>query len=628
MNDLVFFCLLSLGSLIAIYLFWFVCQFNGKTILYYLGSFNRHIPTENFLLTNTKNNHQDSVTIYLIGIMPVAVLSILTARFDRCFNSLFATLVFEFVVFILFLFIPSVIKKQAYFFGIQTIKNNLNVVFYASLWCLSFALWATISHQQPLDYMISNTNPDMWAYVRRFGAMTTDNLFFYRGFDSFTFENNSACAYLLGSPKKFSSFLGSIIVYIFGGSSIGIGVFQGTLGGILFLCLFKEWFTIKLTTKNGFSGGKFLLITWALSSPSIYWLMISAYFSNALFVIMVCLALRQGRNVAINCQVDSVTNLFCFASLLIIVFAFYPAFLPVIIFVYSIVILVYLPSNCWQLSKLSQIIGKFFAVIFICGLVFYFIFPTQLGLEEVQKSLNVLTAHGSNFVPLNPWSLLQEKPKPMALQRDFGWYFNIVISLPISIFIGWKLWQKYQRCDGYLARRDLLAGIVGVGIYLGYLLAYIPLEHSYRLMKIVISLVYPIAIFGVLPFIMWSKNKLEGKSNLVKQIFLVLAIAHVIFHIHKVFDLNPYPTGNFTITNPEKLKYVQNITLVACPEVHVSQFYERLVGLKIARLYPNLQVNVIKFPEDIEQITNPETIVYGETRIENKTEQKTCHFSF
>ena len=630
MNELIFFGSLSFYSAIAIYLLWFICQYNGKIILYFIQSISgkknnsKEISSD---YSNVLGEHTPLVTACLVGTMPLAVLSIATARLNTCFNSLYATITLEIVVTIFFLFIPQQIKKQWDIFGIKLLRKNSGIVFYTGLWCLIFALWATTNHHESLDYMISNSNPDMWAYVRRFGAMTTDNLYFHGGLDSFTFENYSACAYLLGSPKKFSSFLGSLFIYPLQGSSLAIAVFQGMLGGILFICLFKEWFKVQFSNKKKFSFGKFILMTWALFSPPIYWLMISAYFSNALFLVVVCLTLRQGRQIAIKSQIDTIENLVCFFAILTIVFAFYPAFLPVIIFTYAVVILVYLPRNYFQFSKLTKIIVKYLGIIISCGLIFYFLFPSQLGLDEIQKSLNVLTKHGSNFVPLNPWSLLQEKPKPMALQRDFGWYFNIIISLPFNLFLGWKIWQKYKQTSDTIARHDLLAGLAGVSIYSGYLLAYIPLEHTYRLMKIAISLVYPLAIFGLLPFILWSKQKLSHKSPWLRNGILVLAIAHAVFHIHKTFDLNSTPSGNFTLNHPEKLEDLENISIVACPDVHSSQFYERLVGLNIARRYPNLEVNVVKFPELLEDIPNKNMIVYGETIIEEKTNKKTCHFS-
>ena len=628
MNDLIFFCLLFFCSSIAIYLLWFICQYNGQVITYYYNFFLQSILKKSTNSQNKNNFSQQNyhIQFYLIGAMPLAILSIYTAIINNCFHSLYATVGLEIFIITAFLFIPQKNKKQQDFIGKKLIKEHKSIIFYTGLWCLAFAFWATVNHHSSLDYMISNTNPDMWAYVRRFAAFTTSNLDFIGGFDSFTFANNSACAYLLGSPKKFSSFLGSLVIYPFQGSALGIAVFQGMLGGTLFICLFREWFEVQFSPTKQFSAGKLILILWALFAPPVYWLMISAYFSNALFLIIVCLTLRLGQKIALNSQVDPPINLLSFTAIITIVFSFYPAFLPIITFIYNLTILIYLPAGYWRRKEFTQLIIKYGAIILFVSLIFYLRFPSQLGLYEIRKSLNVFSQHGSNFVPLNPWNLLQEKPKPMPIQRDFGWYFNLVVSIPFCLFLGRKLWRKSVETRDNLTRRHLYAGLAGVAIYWGYLLAFIPLEHTYRLMKIAISLVYPLAILGLLPFILWCKNQLLKKPSWLQTIFFVLAVAHTIFHIYKTFDLKPYPAGNFTITNANELSKAEKITIVACQDVHVSQFYERLVGLQLALRYPQLQVNVVKFTDDIENIPQPNKIIYGQT-IETTNQQKACSFS-
>ena len=200
-------------------------------------------------------------------------------------------------------------------------------------------------------------------------------------------------------------------------------------------------------------------------APAIYWLLVSAYFSNALFLIIVCLTLRQVRTAAISLQIDRVENFICFFSILVIVLAFYPAFIPVIVFTYGTTVLIYFPRKNYDKDIIIKIIFKFSAVIIACGAFFYLLFPSQLGLYEVQKSLNLLDRHGSNFVPLNPWSLLQEKPKPMPLIRDFGWYINIIISLLFCFFVGVKIWQQYQKNTNSLMKQNLLAALAGIGLY-------------------------------------------------------------------------------------------------------------------------------------------------------------------
>ncbi|MBK1986405.1 hypothetical protein A0J48_002370 [Sphaerospermopsis aphanizomenoides BCCUSP55] len=625
MNDITFFASLFFCSAIAIYLFWFVCHYNGKIILYFIHTDARIFGNKNTINHNnneSSENRSSMAKICLIGAMPLAILSISTAALNSCFNSVYATGILEIFLTVAFLFIPTQFKKEFDIFGIHIIKQNLALVFYTCLWCLIFAFWAVLNHHQSLDYMISNTNPDMWAYVRRFAAMTTDNLSF-SGEEDTIFNGNSACAYLLGSPKKFSSFLGSLIVYPFNGSSLGIAVFQGMLGGTLLISLFKEWFDVKLSNRQGFSFGKLILITWVLFAPPLYWLLVSAYFSNTLFVIVICLTLRHCREIALACKIDAVENLVCLFAILTIVFAFYPAFLPVIIATYFIAIFIYLPRQNFDTAQLTQIAFKFIGVILGCGLFFYLVFPSQLGLHEVNKSLNLLDRHGSNFVPLNPWSLLQETPKPMPLTRDFGWYFHLSISLPFSAFLGWRIWQIYKTSKD----KNLLAALVGVGTYGGYLLAFIPLEHTYRLMKIAISLIYPLAIFGLLPLILWWRNRLTKKSAWIKNGVLFLATVHTIFHIGKVFDLNTFPTGSFTLSNKAQLENVKSIVIVGCKDVNESQFYERLVGLQIARQYPNIVVNVFQSADKLNDSPTGDIFIYGKTIPDATSKINACHFS-
>ncbi|HEY9694500.1 MAG TPA: hypothetical protein V6D15_20040 [Oculatellaceae cyanobacterium] len=626
MNDLTFFISLFLGSAIAIYLFWFICHYNGKIIFYFI-----YTATQRFAERETKVNHNLPGSFYssismaavcLTGAMPLAILSISTAALNHCFNSVYITGILEAVLSIAFLFIPKSVKKQFDLFGINVIKQNLALVLSTGLWCLIFALWAVVNHKESLDYIVLNTNPDMWAYVRRFAAMTTDNLNFYGGSDSFVFNGNSACAFLLGSPKKFSSFLGSLIVYQFKDLSFGIAVFQGMLGGTLFICLFKEWFNIRLSQKDQFSFGKLILMVWVLFSPPLYWLLVSAYFSNTLFIIVICLTLRECRRIVTSGDIDAIKNFVCFFSILTIVFAFYPAFLPVIIVTYFISLLIYLPYQNLKLAQVIQVFLKFAGVIIACGLIFYILFPSQLGLYEVNKSLNLLDAHGSNFVPLNPWSLLQEKPKPMSSTRDFGFYFNIIISLPLSLFLGKKIWQEYQKNKN----RNLIAGLVGVGVYSGYLLAYISLENTYRLMKISISIIYPLAIFGLLPVILWCKKQLDKKPFWMQKGVLILAIAHTVFHIYKVFDLHSFPSGSLILSNKARLENIQSVVIVGCKDAHESQSYERLVGFQIARQYPNLIVNVIPSPDKISESPKGDIFIYGKTIPEETTKINSCHF--
>jgi hypothetical protein len=624
MNDIAFLVSLFFGSAIGIYLLWFVCHYNGKVLFYYLcalvkGSANRN--NRRFAPENDFYNDISMASICVTGAMPLAFLSILTAALNNCFNSIYATGILELSLTIPALFIPAAIKQQFDLFGVRLLRKNRSVVLYSLLWCACFAIWATLNHQVSFDRMISNTNPDMWAYVRRIAAWTTDRLSFNGGSDSFTFRDNSACAFLVGSPKKFSSFLGSLISYPFQGSSLGIAVFQGTLGGIVLICLFWEWMEVRWSKIQGVPLEAILCIAWVLSSPPLYWLMISAYFSNAIFVIVTALTLREARQVAIAAKIDTPENLIFFGSILTIVFSFYPAFLPIIILVYATTLWVYVPRD-GSIDK-TGIILKFAAVTVGCGLIFGFLFPSQLGLYEVRKSLDFAREHGANFVPLNPWSLLQEKPKPMPSAKDFGVYINVIIGLLFSIVLARKLFNRYRSNQS----RDLLAGMIGLSLYSGYLLAHIPLESTYRLMKIVISIIYPLAIFGLLPLIQLGRSQLAIKPVWMYRVTMALVALHVVLHIHKTFDLRAFPTGDFVVSNASQLPRIQRLAIVGCKGVHKSQFYERLVGLQLARRYPHLTVTVFRSSDYLDASIKTDLIIYG-TAIPNKsTQSNTCHFS-
>lgn len=625
MNDITFLVSLFWGSAIGIYLLWFVCHYNGKIIFYYYlralakGAANRdsrQLDPENTVCTDNS-----MTAICVTGAMPLALLSVLSAALNNCFNSVYATGILELALTIPALFIPAAIKQQFDLFGVRLLRRNVSVVLYSLLWCACFAIWATLNHQVSFDRMISNTNPDMWAYVRRIAAWTTDRLSFNGGSDSFTFRDNSACAFLVGSPKKFSSFLGSLISYPFQGTSLGIAVFQGTLGGIVLICLFWEWMNVRWPKPQGVPVEALLCMAWVLSSPPLYWLMISAYFSNAIFVIVTALTLREARQVAIAAKVDTPENLMFFGSVLTIVFSFYPAFLPIIILVYMTTLWVYM-SRDGSINRMGVIL-KFAAIAVSCGIIFCLLFPSQLGLYEVRKSLNFAREHGANFVPLNPWSLLQEKPKPMPSAKDFGVYINVIIGLLFSAFLAGKLFDRYRLNQS----RDLVAGLIGLSLYSGYLLAHIPLESTYRLMKIVISIIYPLAIFGLLPLLRLGRRQLAIKPVWMYRVAMVVVALHVVLHIHKTFDLRAFPTGDVVVSNDSQLPMIQSLAIVGCKGVHKSQFYERLVGLQLARRYPHLTVTVFRSSDYLDASIKTDLIVYGTAVPNQSTKSNTCHFS-
>jgi hypothetical protein len=633
MNDLLAFTSICFGSAIAIYWIWWTCHYNGKILIYWLrrllaGIVQRQALDNSASLPSPLSGRLSMAGICLVGAMPLALLSISVSVLNYCINSVYSVGVLEAVLTVGFLLMPRSAKREFDVFGVQAIKNNRMPVAFVGVWCFIFAVWAIVNNPDNLDYMISNTNPDMWAYVRRFSAFSTSNLNFYGGLDSFKFKGSSACDYLLGSPKKFSSFLGSIFVYLSAGTSLGICIFQGMLGGLLTLCLFKEWFETSLaesarSQSSKLSLGRGLLILWALFSPSVYWLLGSSYLSNTLFLIVVCLTLRETKRMAIDQTLHHLDSLVCFSAILVIVFAFYPAFIPLILLAYGAVALIYTPRSAWSLGSALQSMALYVLLAILWGVVFYLVFPSQLGLREVSKSLNPLESHAANFVPLNPWSLVQERPKPMGRAKDFGLYFNVMVGLICTGVMGCKVWQTY-RID---KQPDFLAALVGLGLYGSYLLAFIPLTSTYRLMKIGISIIYPLAIFGLLPLLVWWSHALLQKPRWIRRGVLALAIVHIIFNIYKVFNYKPFPTGTFIIVNPDRLESVQSVAVVACQGVHNSQFYERLVGLRLASQYPHLQINVFRPSASLTEEIRGDLIIYGKTVPGTIPRKNTCHFS-
>jgi len=335
MSDIIFLVSLFLGSITATYLLLLICHYNGKIIYYFVRVVAKKIyDSETKFEPEELSSFYDRVSLCilcLIGISPLAILSVFTITLNHCFNSTYSIFILETVLGCAFWLIPHAIKERFDILGLKILRANSVLAIYSCLWCLIFSLWALESSYGALDHMISNTNPDMWAYVRRFAAMTTNNLEFYGGNDSFIFKGNSACAFFLGSPKKFSSFLGSIIISPFEDISLGIAVFQGMLGCILLICLFQDWLNVKPSTLRDMSFGQSVLILWVLFSPPIYWLLISAYFSNALFLIIICLVLRETRKIALSGKLGTLENFALLFTTLTTTFAFYPAFLPVLI---------------------------------------------------------------------------------------------------------------------------------------------------------------------------------------------------------------------------------------------------------------------------------------------------------
>ncbi len=119
----------------------------------------------------------------------------------------------------------------------------------------------------------------------------------------------------------------------------------------------------------------------------------------------------------------------------ICVFSFYIVLLPVALFFYLGTIIIY------QYEKYlipTQAVQNFLKLILVAGigvLLSTMLFKHQVELKEISGSLNLMGEHGKNIVPLNPWSLVQEKPNPMPNRKDFGLWLNIVVGIIFSGFV-------------------------------------------------------------------------------------------------------------------------------------------------------------------------------------------------
>lgn len=546
--------------------------------------------------------------ILLAGLTPLALSCLVISSLNICINSISLLLIPEVVIAILYIIIPNTSKEIFKIF--LSYKYTYKAIGLAFCWCLMFAIWATFQtpERQELDSLLINTNPDMWAYIRRFAALTTQNL---------AFDGTSACSFFLQSPKKLSSFIGSVIIILCDNTSLGIILFQGLLGCGLFLCLFIDW--IGADQRKFPWPIKIIGLVWAISSPQIYWLLVNSYLSNTLFIIVLCLGLRACRRTAIMGGASRIEKYITLIFIIINIFSFYPAALPLALGIYLTAEIIYSYNNkqTWQQQVLQR--AKTLMVIAPTLLTLYIFFKDQFLIYEVRESLNPLIEHGANFVPLNPWSLLQEKPKPMPVRKDFGVWNNIIIGTIFSVCTLQRLWLVLQQDEeenlpASIYRKDLTAGFFGVLFYLSYLIAYIPLIYTYRLGKIAISVLWPLAIFTLLPLIKWLYNKIElSKNRLKKNLLIIFMISHVILHVDKSFSQTARPSGNILMTSNTDFAGINSLVVTGCLDVHISQFYERMVGIKLARKYPDIKINVVGSEENIDGISKFTTIVTGTT---------------
>lgn len=606
--------LLCCAITIAIYCIWMLCRLNGIIIVYLIQKLKQ------LIFRNQKQNSLgalSSTAMILVGLAPMAIASMAPAVLMSCHESQYILLATELCLLAVLCVCPKSFRQQIDVLGLQTITQNRNVFGYVLLWSGIFSFWVVWNSSHGMDYLVVNKNPDMWAYIRRFAGFTTENL---------SFDGKSACSFVFGSPKKLSSFIGSLFTLMFGKNSFGITVFQGTLGGCLFLCLFWEWLFLPIRTQKKLNVLNCLWIVWAFFSPQIYWLLVSSYLSNTLFIIILGLALRQAWYFANHDQLQTSTQQVILASIILDVFSFYPAFLPVILLPYCIVLIV----DAWtKYSQQQQFALLFKTVLTVSGTacVLYALFSSHLGLAEVSSSFNVLDRHGANFVPLNPWSLLQETPKPMPVRRDFGWYINLIISIPLSLYFVWYQCRRLPSSRNQQRFRNHILLISGGIIYCLYLLAYIPLEYTYRLGKIAISLIYPISIFGLLSFSHLINSKLANKTQRIKAVALCCLAVHAGFHVFKTLDLSTYPAGIVSSSGINKYQNQQELTVVGCKDTHISQKYERLVGFQLAGRYPHLSIDVVEQPKNLKTSPRGDRLIFGEVIQDNTKANPVCHFS-
>lgn len=586
-----------LGSIGVTFLSWLIVHFNGKTVIGIIDLIMDVMP-------QTKNNKKPIKTwlsvateaeVILLGILPLAIASLVSTAGGNCFHSVPSFLLTEAIIVSLFLFIPNRLKFRSNFWGEQFYATDKLVFMMGVVWCLIFSIWGYLAINPAVNYdidrLLVNGNGDMWFYVRRFAAYTVDNI---------SFDNEPACFYLQISPKKFSSFIGSIIVNVAPNTVLGITLFQGLLGCSLFLALFGNWASFNYQGKSLSPTATLWAIAWAFFSPSVFWLIITSYLSNALFVTIFILALTAARRVCLN--QDKYANyvtpvlLLCF---IINVFSFYIVLLPLALIFYLATVIIYQYEQYLKPKQGIKNLAKLMLVAGISIVLCCILFNQQINLTEVSVNLNALKEHGKNFVPLNPWSLVQEKPNPMPNIKDFGVWFNIVIGSIFSVLvfktiIRQLLILKPTKQDNSILFKDLIAAILVLIIYVLYCLAYIPLEYTYRLGKFAVSILFPLATVATLPTVMWFRDRFyRHKSRLFQLGCLALLIIHIILHIDKTLYLQALPVGKSNLVSTKQIENANSLTIVGCLNASISQKYQKILGLDLAKQYPDLAINVI-----------------------------------
>jgi len=588
--------LVWLGTVGITYIVWLIVHFNGKIIcgltdfIYSLGKKNElaNLKRKGWLAIATE------VEIILLGIMPLAIASLVSTANGNCYSSINSFFLTEIAILCLFLLIPRHFKQEGNFWGEKYYKSHWAIFAIAAIWCLVFAFWgeSAIDPQEYLgaERLLVNKNGDMWYYVRRYAAYTLDNV---------SFDSLPACHYLQLSPKKLSSFIGSIIVYLIPNTVLGITFFQGLLGCTLFLSLFGNWYQYSYQNKKLSNWGTVGAVVWAIASPPVFWLLISAYLSNALFVTVFVLSITAVRQICLrNTNYPSYGQYLVLFAFILNIFSFYLVILPIALLFYLAAAIVYHPATYLGFRSAVINISKILLGAGISILLCSMLFNHQIGLDEVSNNLNALREHGKNFVPLNPWSLLQEKPNPMPNIKDFGVWFNVAVGIIFSSLLLKHIYSQLQTASDRvrsksIVYRDLIAAVLGISVYICYLLAYIPLEYTYRLGKLAVSLIYPLAILGILPAVFWFRDRYYShKPRAVKIVCLTLVALHIFLHIDKSMSPKALPMGKYIVSR-HKNETVRELNIIGCENTSTSQKYERLVGLDLGKKYPGLKINAI-----------------------------------
>lgn len=598
-----------IGCISVVLVSWLIVHFNGKTIISTIDLIACLFARINQKSNNISRKWLTVATekeVIILGILPLAIASLVSTYGNNCYNSISAFLITEAVILSLLCLNFRQAKWKFNLFNIDFFKRNLFVFILAILWCLTFSIWWWLSTNSianiGLDRLVINSNADMWFYTRRFAAYISKNI---------DFDNLSACSYLQISPKKFSSFIGSIIVYFSPKTVFGITLFQGLLSCSLFLSLFGSWCNFVYNGKKISHLGTFFTILWAVSSPMIFWLIVTSYASNILFITIFVLGLTICRNISLNQNIypQFVEPIILF-SFVFCIFSFYMVLLPVALFFYLTTLIIYQYEK-YFFSKIK--IKNFAKLMLISGgsILFCIIFfQHHIGLNEVTGTLDVIMKHGKNFVPLNPWSLLQERLNPMPDRRDFGVWFNLSIGIIFSSFALKIIYDhlislKNQNLATAFYYKDLIAAGLVIISYLIYLFAYISLDFTYRLGKFAISIIYPLAILGLLPTIIWYRDRYyRYKSSIVKLIYSGLITLHIILHIDKAI-MSSKPMGRYQILSNQNIQQINSLTIIKCQKSQESQKYQKIVGLDLAKKYPNLKINVLRTNESI--ISHPLT---------------------